>query len=147
MDTELVLVPCWVVMKNAKCLLMSLTLGAALLTSCAQFGYQKAAAPGEVEHIVMMWLKKKGDAATRAQIIATAQGFKDIPGIVALSAGEPIPSKRPVVDSSFDVAIVIRFKDKAALDAYEKNPKHVKAVTEVLKPAVGKLVVHDYTVK
>ena len=126
---------------------MSLSLSAALLTSCAQFGYQKAAAPGEVEHVVLVWQKKKGDAATRAKIIETAHTFRDIPGILSLSAGEPISSERPVVDSSFDVAIVIRFANKAALDAYEKNPKHVKAVEEVLKPAVGKLVVHDYTVK
>ena len=134
-------------MRNAKRLLMSLSLSAALLTSCAQFGYQKAAAPGEVEHVVLVWQKKKGDAATRAKIIETAHTFRDIPGILSLSAGEPIPSARPVVDSSFDVAIVIRFANKAALDAYEKNPKHVKAVEEVLKPAVSKLVVHDYTVK
>ncbi len=134
-------------MMKAKHLFLTLSLGASLLTSCAQMGYQKAAQAGEVEHVVLVWLYKKGDAATRAKIIETAHSFRDIPGILALSAGEPLPSPRPVVDSSFDIGIVIRFENKEALAAYEKNPKHVKAVTEVLKPASKKIVVHDITVK
>ena len=126
---------------------MSLSLCGALLTSCAQFGYQKAAKAGEVEHVVLIWLKKKGDAATRAKIIETAHTFRTLPGIIALSAGEPLPSTRPIVDSSFDVGLVIRFENKEALDAYEKNPVHQKAVKELLLPSSKKVVVHDYTVK
>jgi hypothetical protein len=51
------------------------------------------------------------------------------------------------VDDSFDLGLVIRFKDKAALDAYEKNPVHVKATKEVLAPNVSKLKVYDVVVK
>jgi hypothetical protein len=51
------------------------------------------------------------------------------------------------VDDSFDLGLVIRFKDKAALDAYEKHPVHVKAVKEVLGPNASKLKVYDVVVK
>ena len=126
----------------------SLALGAALLVSCAQIGYQPVAAPGNVSHVVLVWLKHKGDASERAQVIEAAKGFRGrIPGMLAMSIGEPLPSTRPVVDSSFDVGLVIRFENKEALDAYEKNPIHLKAVREVLAPLAAKLVVHDWTVR
>jgi len=48
-----------------------------------------------------------------------------------------------VVDASFDVALVMHFKDKAALDSYEKSPVHVQAVKTILAPLTSKIVVHD----
>ena len=117
----------------------------ALLVSCS--GVQPAK-PGNVSHVVLIWLKHKGNAQERAKIIATAKEFRSkIPGILAMSVGEPLPSDRPVVDSSFDVGLVMRFESKEALDAYEKHPEHLKAVKEILAPLAAKLVVHDWTVK
>ena len=133
-------------MKLAKQFLASLSVvSALLLASCSTV---PAAKPGNVSHVVLIWLNKKGDAATRAKVIETAKSFRtQIPGILAMSVGEPLPSDRPVVDSSFDVGLVIRFESKEALAAYEKNPIHQKAVNEVLKPAAKKLLVYDWTVK
>ncbi|MEI6534833.1 MAG: Dabb family protein [Verrucomicrobiaceae bacterium] len=97
---------------------------------------------------MLLWLKHKGDAQERAKIIATAKSFPaQIPGILAMSVGDPLPSTRPIVDSSFDVGLVIRFENKEALAAYEKHPVHQKAVEEVLKPLTAKIVVHDWTVQ
>lgn len=136
-------------MNNTKRLLLSASLlGSALLTSCAQLGYQKAPEAGEVEHVVLIWLKEHNNTAQRARMIAVTRGFqKNIPGIVSISAGEVLPGNRPIVDDSFDLGLVIRFENKAALDIYEKHPVHVKAVKEVLLPLSARVVVYDYTVK
>ena len=64
--------------------------------------------------------------------------------MVKVAAGRAIPSERPVVDDSFDVAIVMAFKDQAALRAYDNHPDHKKAVEETLKPLVGKMVIYDF---
>jgi len=49
------------------------------------------------------------------------QTLGDIPGIVSLSVG------RDVVQStrSYDTGLAIQFRDRAALDAYQKNDRHV----------------------
>ena len=99
--------------------------------------------PAGVSHVVICWLKTPGDEAARQQIIDATQTLRQIPGVVSVSAGRPIPSTRPVVDSSYDVGIVITFKDEAALHAYETNPIHVNARNEVLRPLAGKLVIYD----
>ena len=45
--------------------------------------------------------------------------------------------------STFDVGLTMTFSDEAALHAYETNPQHVKAVTEVLRPLAAKTLVYD----
>lgn len=116
-----------------------------LLTSCSScpMGH-KTTAKGKVEHVVLLWLKKPGDAKDRAAVIAAAKSFQaDIPQIQHLSVGTPLASERPVVDDSFDVGLVMRFANAADLAVYEKHPAHVKAVNDILKPAAKKLLVYD----
>lgn len=119
-----------------------------LLTSCAQMGCQSAPKAGNVEHVVLVWLNEPGNAAIKDRMVAAARTFpREIPGILSMSIGDAVPSDREVVDDSFDLALVMRFTDKAALDAYEKHPVHVKAVKEVLAPNASKLKVYDVTVR
>ena len=98
-----------------------------------------------VTHVVLCWLKTPGDEAGREKIIETSKTFASIPGVVSVTSGRVLPSTRPVVDSSYDVGILITFTDEAALRAYDGHPTHRKAVDEVLKPLVGKFVVYDFT--
>ena len=105
----------------------------------ASAGPQAAA----VTHVVLCWLKSPGDEAGRARILEASRTFTSIPGVVSVTGGRPLPSTRPVVDSSFDVAVVMTFEDEAALRAYDAHPTHKRAVEEVLRPLVGRLVIYD----
>jgi len=99
--------------------------------------------PAQANHVVLCWLKEPGNEAQRQQLIDASYTFRKIPGVVSVSAGRSIASTRPVVDSSFDVGIVIVFTDEAALHAYDQNPIHKKAVSDVLRPLTAKLVIYD----
>ncbi len=116
-----------------------------LLSSCTSCPFGCETTPkGKVEHVVLVWLKKAGDAAERAKVINSAKMFQaEIKEIQHLSVGTALPSDRPVVDDSFDVGIVMRFANPADLATYEKHPVHVKAVKEVLQPIAKKLLVYD----
>jgi hypothetical protein len=96
-----------------------------------------------VSHVVLCWLKEPGNEAQRQKLIETSKTFRDIPGVVSVESGVAVPSSRPVVDSSFDVGVIMRFEDQRALDTYEAHPTHQKAVNEVLRPLAGKIVVYD----
>ncbi|MCW0219593.1 MAG: Dabb family protein [Prosthecobacter sp.] len=116
-----------------------------LLSSCTScpMGH-KTTAQGKVEHVVLIWLKKPGNAADRATVVATAKKLQaGIPQIQHMSVGQPLPSERSVVDDSFDVGMTLRFANPADLSAYEKHPVHVKAVADTLKPLAAKLLVYD----
>ena len=72
-------------------------------------------------HIVCF--KYKGDTAdtTRADHRARLAGLKGIDGIVDLKVGgDVVGSPR-----SYDTGLIVTFRDRTALDAYQKNPTHV----------------------
>ena len=120
----------------------------AVLPSCAQLGSSSGPRAGNVEHVVLLWLNEPGNAAVKDRIVESARSVpREIPGILGMNIGDALPSPREVVDDSFDLGLVLRFKDKAALDAYEKHPVHVKAVKEVLAPNASKLKVYDVLVR
>ena len=130
-------------MKNATLILAAAV--SLFLSSCTTCPFGCKTTPkGKVEHIVLVWLKRPGNAADRATLIATAKKFQaEIKEIQHLSVGTAVPSERPIVDDSFDVGFVMRFASKADMDAYEKHPVHQKAVKETLLPIAKKVQVYD----
>lgn len=103
--------------------------------------------PGtRIQHVVVVWLKDPASIEARQQVIAASYRFTEIPGVLRVSAGPSVPSARAVVDSSYDVGVVITVRDHAALAAYLEHPTHKHAVQEVLGPLAQKIVVYDFAV-
>ena len=97
-----------------------------------------------LEHIVIVWLKEPGNRASRERIIEASEVLAAIPGVVALKSGSVVTSDRPIVDSSFDVALIITLENEAALQAYLTHPLHLTLVEETLKPLVERIRVYDF---
>ena len=97
-----------------------------------------------LEHVVVVWLKDPGNATHRQTIIDESEALRTIPGVLSLKSGTVIPSERAIVDSSFDVALIVSFADAAAMQAYLVHPLHVQLVNETLKPLVAKIRVYDF---
>lgn len=105
-------------------------------------------AAGQVKHVVVLWLKKPGDKEGRKALIDARETIRTIPGVLDVSAGECVPSDRKgVVDSTYDVAVVITFKDEEALRAYGPHPTHQKLLKEVLSLHVERYVVYDFVAR
>jgi hypothetical protein len=102
---------------------------------------------GEIEHVVVVWLKQPGNESQREQLIERSKTFTQIPGVLRVSAGTVLPSTRPMVDSSFDVAVVFTFASEQALREYDEHPIHKRAVQELLAPLSAKVVIYDIRVK
>jgi hypothetical protein len=72
-------------------------------------------------HIVCFKYKAEVGADVRRDHLASIQALAKLPGIVDLKAGaDVVRSAR-----AYDTGLVVRFTDRAALDAYQKNPVHV----------------------
>ena len=130
-------------MKTLRHLLIALS-AASLLSACSScpfVGSQR----GKVNHAVFVWLNKPGDAADRQKLIDAAKMLKrEIAEVETVTVGPMLPSKRPIVDSTYDVGFVMRFASQAAMDRYEQHPVHQKAVKETLMPMVRKIQVYDF---
>ncbi len=97
-----------------------------------------------LEHIVIVWLKEPGNHIARERIIEASEVLTAIPGVVALKSGRVVASERPIVDSSFDVALIITLENEQALQAYLTHPLHLTLVEETLKPLVERIQVYDF---
>ncbi len=116
---------------------------AAILSSCATIA--PPAPKGSVDHVVLMWQKNSGNLSDRKQITDAIERLRVIEGITILDYGTAVASERPVVDDSFDIGLLVRFKNVQALHAYETDPRHVKEVKGILLPLTKKIQVYDFT--
>src|SRR4051794_3371191 len=91
------------------------------LGSCTNMNHGAKFPTGSISHVVVCYLKNHGDAAERQKLVDATRELRSIPGIENIEVGYALPSTRPVVVSDFDVALVITFRDAAALDAYQTN--------------------------
>jgi hypothetical protein len=96
-----------------------------------------------VSHVVICWLKRPGSYEDRQRVLAACRTLVDIPGVTEVTVGNAIASERPVVDSSYDVGMVVRFTDEKAMREYDQHPIHVAAVEKTLKPLVERFLVYD----
>jgi len=72
-------------------------------------------------HLVCFKYKTETDEAARALHRERLAALKDLGGIVALKVGaDVVRSPR-----SFDTGLSVTFSDRAALDAYQRHPRHV----------------------
>jgi len=72
-------------------------------------------------HIVCFKYKAETGAAARQGHIAQLRGLAGLSGIIKLQVGaDVVRSPR-----SYDTGLIVTFPDRAALDAYQKDPAHV----------------------
>jgi hypothetical protein len=72
-------------------------------------------------HVVSFKYKASMDEAARAQHRERLRALKVIDGVIDLKVGADIVRS----PRSYDAGLVIVFKDRAALDAYQKDARHV----------------------
>jgi hypothetical protein len=101
------------------------------------------AAPGEVNHTVIFWLKDPQNAADRAAIVEASKSLGTLPGVVRVEVGHAMPVQRPNVEQVFDLCAVFTFRDRAALQEYQADPRHKQVINDVLKPRVKHYIVFD----
>ena len=95
-------------------------------------------------HVVIFWTDPSNPKAADELIAGANKHLKPIPGVLQYHIGKMVPSHRPVVDQSYQVALNLVFPDKKTQDDYQVHPKHVEFVEGVFKKVCKKVVVYDF---
>ncbi len=99
--------------------------------------------PGQVNHVVLAWFKDSVSIEEIAEIRARTLELQSIPGLLSIQAGQALPSRRPIVDHSFDLGLVMTFDSPEAMDSYLTHPRHQAFVQRYIKGRVKRLQVYD----
>jgi hypothetical protein len=95
-------------------------------------------------HVVIFWTDPKKVNAAEELLAGAKKYLGGIPGILHFHIGKMVPSHRPVVDQSYQVALNVVFTDKQAQDVYQEHPLHLEFVEKSFKPNCVKVVVYDF---
>lgn len=80
-------------------------------------------------HAVYFWLKPELSADQRADFRRGVESLAEIKCVEKVFVGAPAATeRRPIVDASYAVALVVICQDVAAHDAYQAHPIHLKFV-------------------
>jgi hypothetical protein len=95
-------------------------------------------------HVVIFFTDPENPAAADLLIEGCEKYLRPIPGVLSFHVGRMVPSHRPVVDQSYQVALNLIFPDKASQDAYQIHPLHVEFVEKVFKALKTTAKVYDF---
>jgi hypothetical protein len=95
-------------------------------------------------HVVIFWTDPAKPGAADQLVAGAEKYLRPIPGVQQFQVGRMVPSHRPVVDQSYQVALNLVFADKKAQDDYQDHPSHIEFVEKVFKPLCKKVVVYDF---
>lgn len=94
-----------------------------------------------VEHLVLFQWQPEASAAQIDAAIAALRDLADkVPGILQLSCGENFSARA----KGFQHGLVVRFGDRAALEAYQVHPAHQAVVQKHIKPILADILALDY---
>ena len=94
-------------------------------------------------HCVYFWLKPDLTPAQRAEFRRGVETLKDIKSVEKVSIGVPAgTARRPVIDHSYDVALIVECPDVAAEAAYQIDPIHL-AFVEKCKHLWSRVQIYD----
>ena len=86
-----------------------------------------------VEHIVLFKVKQGVSVEAITGMVEGLAGLKSrVPGILDLSLGTNFSDR----SKGFTHGLVVRFRDRAALDEYIPHPAHQEVVQKRIKPIV-----------
>ena len=96
-----------------------------------------------IVHSVFFWLKEDLSDDDRATFDTGVRSLLDQDNVSGGSVGVPAATpERPVIDSSYTVALHVNLDDMAAHDAYQVDPNHT-AFIETCAPFWDKVVIYD----
>lgn len=101
-----------------------------LMVSCHQQQASDSINPSvELEnpfiHTVYFWFKENVSEEQLEEFYADTEKLREIEVVKALYAGKPANTTRPIVERSYDFALVVHFNDLAAHDVYQQHPTHL----------------------
>ena len=94
-------------------------------------------------HNVYFWLKPELTSAQRADFRRGVETLAGIKSVEKVSIGTPAgTTRRPVIDASYDIALIVQCKDVAAEAAYQIDPIHLGFV-EKYKTFWNRVQIYD----
>src|SRR5438874_12610985 len=116
-----------------------------IAVSLAPTGAQAVATrSGQVTHVMLFWLKRPGNVDDQNFLRRALRTLRRARGVNDMRVGRPLPGDRSSVEESFDLGVVIIFRDREALEKFERDQQRDQALDAMLRPLVRRYTVYNF---
>jgi Stress responsive A/B Barrel Domain len=99
---------------------------------------------GQVTHVMLFWLKRPGNVDDQNFLRRALRTLRRARGVNDMRVGRPLLLDPPSVEQSFDLGVVIIFRDREALEKFERDQQREQAIDAVLRPLVRRYTVYNF---
>ena len=116
-----------------------------IAVSLAPTGAQAVATrSGQVTHVMLFWLKRPGNVDDQNFLRRALRTLRRVRGVNDMRIGRPLSVDRPVAEQSFDLGVVMTFRDREALEKFERDQQREQAIDVMLRPLVLRYIVYNF---
>src|SRR5437667_10847609 len=113
--------------------------------SLTSTGAQAAPArSGQVTHVMLFWLKRPGNVDDQNYLLRALRTLRRVRGVNEVRFGRPVPGYRPSLEESFDLGVVVIFRNREALEKFQRDQQPEKAIDAMLRPLVRRYSVYNF---
>jgi hypothetical protein len=99
---------------------------------------------GQVTHVMLFWLKRPGNVDDQNFLLRALRTLRRVRGVNDVRVGRPLPVDRPGLEQSFDLGVVVIFRDRETLEKFEHDPRRREALDAMLQPLVRRYIVYNF---
>ena len=111
----------------------------------ASTGAQAAATrSGQITHVMLFWLKRPGNVDDQNFLRRALRTLRRARGVNDVRVGRPMLVDRPSEEQSFDLGVVMTFRDRQALEKFERDQRREQALDAMLRPLVRRYTVYNF---
>ena len=109
------------------------------------FNAQAASArSSQITHVMLFWLKRPGNVDDRNVLLRGLRTLRRVRGVTDVRVGRSLPIDPPGLEQSFDLGVVVIFRDREALEKFERDPRRRSALDAVLQPLLRRYTIYNF---
>jgi hypothetical protein len=118
--------------------------GIAIISSVVPPAANAAAArSGQVTRVMFFWLKRPGNVDDQNFLVRGVRKLHRLRGVSDVRAGRSFRVGGGT-EQSFDLGVIVIFRDREALNQFERDPRRGAAIDAMLQPLVGRYIVYNF---
>src|SRR5207248_11788469 len=93
---------------------------------------------GQVTHVMLFWLKRPGNVDDQNFLRRALRSLRRVRGVNDVRVGRSLPVARPGLEQSFDLGVVMSFRERDALGTFECYQRRKQPIDATHRPLVRK---------
>src|SRR5437762_12840069 len=103
-----------------------------------------AARSGQVTQVMLFWLKRPGNVDDQNYLLRALRTLRRVRGVNDMRVGRPLLVDRPGLEDSFDLGVVLIFRDREALEKFQRDQQPEKAIDAMLRSLVRRYSIYNF---